>query len=232
MSGISDFDSIRGRTPITAMKNTMRIRTILSLLLLSWLSAAQAESPIPSFSSSGLQGWEPEVFSGNTRYETTRQENGQCIRAESHGTASGLIHKAVIDLNKTPQLSWSWRVDAPLQNLAEREKTGDDYVSRIFVIAKDGLAFWNTRSINYVWSSSAPVGAHWPSPYNKNIHMVVIESGMENAGKWCNYQRDIRLDFKTYLGADVEKIDAVAIMTDTDNTQADAVAWYGDISFH
>ncbi|MES9927398.1 MAG: DUF3047 domain-containing protein, partial [Candidatus Thiodiazotropha sp. 6PDIVS] len=44
-------------------------------------------------------------------------------------------------------------------------------------------------------------------------------------------RRDIKQDFKTFFGEDVTEIDVVAIMTDTDNTDSTATAWYGDIYF-
>ncbi len=209
----------------------MSIRPILFSILLACLGTAQAASPVPAFSRDGLRGWKAEIFKGETDYEITWRTTAPVVRSESHGTASGLIYEAEIDLKQTPELSWSWRVDAPLATPDEQVKEGDDYVSRVFVIAKGGMAFWNTLSINYVWSSNAPVGAHWPSPYTENVHVVVIESGSTHAGEWCSYSRNIRDDFVKYFGIDVATVNAVAIMTDTDDTGSDAVAWYGDISF-
>jgi hypothetical protein len=38
-------------------------------------------------------------------------------------------------------------------------------------------------------------------------------------------------DYRRIFGEEPGAVDAVAIMTDTDNTGASATAWYGDIRF-
>ncbi|MCW4239353.1 MAG: DUF3047 domain-containing protein, partial [Candidatus Thiodiazotropha taylori] len=43
--------------------------------------------------------------------------------------------------------------------------------------------------------------------------------------------RNVRKDFKDYFGEEIETIDVVAIMTDTDNTESMTTAWYADIFF-
>ena len=59
--------------------------------------------------------------------------------------------------------------------------------------------------------------------------MVAVESGSSLAGRWLQEERDILADYKQLFGEDPPKAGAVAMMTDTDNTGASAVAWYGDI---
>ena len=44
-------------------------------------------------------------------------------------------------------------------------------------------------------------------------------------------RRNVRADFRELFGESVRYVDAVAIMTDTDNTGGTAVAYYGDITF-
>ena len=44
-------------------------------------------------------------------------------------------------------------------------------------------------------------------------------------------KRNVREDLKAVFGKDITSIDAIAIMTDTDNTGKEAHASYGDIYF-
>ena len=118
-----------------------------------------------------------------------------------------------------------------LEGVDERGKAGDDYPARVYVVVSGGVAFWKTRSLVYVWSSGQPVGATWNNAYTSNARVMALRSGMRDAGRWVNEKRDIRADFKQLFGEEIDAIDAVALMTDTDNSGQSATAWYGDIVF-
>jgi hypothetical protein len=60
---------------------------------------------------------------------------------------------------------------------------------------------------------------------------MALRSGTRDAGRWVGEKRDIRADFRQLFGEDIGQIDAVALMTDTDNSGQSATAWYGDIYF-
>lgn len=106
------------------------------------------------FSSNRLDGWEHKTFKGKTHYQLQTLDGVAVLKAESHDAASGLFKEQRIDLDKTPMLNWSWRIAKRLNGLNEQSKSGDDYAARIYVVVKGGLAFWQTKAINYVWSSN------------------------------------------------------------------------------
>ena len=56
--------------------------------------------------------------------------------------------------------------------------------------------------------------------------MVVVESGAAHLGGWRDYHRDVRADFRRYHDMEIDTIDALAVMTDTDNTEGVARACY------
>ena len=60
--------------------------------------------------------------------------------------------------------------------------------------------------------------------------MIVAESGSDKTGRWITEQRDILADYRRLFGEEPRKLGAIAIMTDTDNSGGEAVAWYGDIT--
>ena len=178
-----------------------------------------------------IAGWEEKVFEGATAYETVRHDGRDAVRATSRGTASGLYLRRRIDLDKTPILRWWWRVDATLGDIDERTRAGDDYSARVYVIRSHPVLLWRTRAVNYVWASTMAVGETWPNAYTDSSRHIAVRSGDALAGRWVEERRDVRADFRELFGESVRYLDAVAIMTDTDNTGAAAVAYYGDITF-
>lgn len=193
--------------------------------------AADGELMIGRFSAGDLKEWQTKAFQGETRYAFDDKSGRRALFAASQGAASGLYREIRVDLNRTPWLHWSWRVDRVLSGVDERTKAGDDYPARVYVVVSGGAAFWKTRSLVYVWSSYQPVGATWHNAFTSNARVMALRSGTQDAGQWVSEKRDIRADFRQLFGEEIAQIDAVALMTDTDNSGQSATAWYGDIYF-
>jgi len=201
----------------------------ICLPMTTWASNERID--IARFSHGDLKGWQTKVFSGETRYSLEREEGRMVLRADSRQAASGLYSEVSIDLNKTPLLNWTWKIDDILTGNDERSKAGDDYPARVYVVFSDGVMFWRTRAINYVWSNRQPIDSNWFSAYTNNAGMIAIQSGSGHVGRWMEESRDVRADYRRLFGEEPGRVDAVAIMTDTDDTGAAATAWYGDIWF-
>jgi hypothetical protein len=58
-----------------------------------------------------------------------------------------------------------------------------------------------------------------------------VESGETRLKQWVSEERNIYDDYKQAFGHEPPMISGVAIMTDTDNTNESATAYYGDILF-
>lgn len=186
---------------------------------------------IARFSRGDLTGWKPKIFSGLTRYAVTNENGRTALQAQSSATASGLYREISIELGKTPILNWTWQINDILAGADERTRAGDDYPARVYVIFSGGITFWRTRAINYIWSSKRPVGSSWPNAFTGNAYMIAVESGSKRASRWVEERRDVLSDYRHAFGEEPGPVDAVAIMTDTDNTGTTATAWYGDIWF-
>lgn len=178
-----------------------------------------------------LNGWEEKSFSGHTDYKVVQTGTQYALEAISNHSASGYVKNITVDLTRTPYLHWSWKVDNILKNVDERTKSGDDYPARIYVVISGGILFWRTHALNYVWSSNQPVNSHWPNAFTSHAILIAQQSGNTHAGKWMNERRNVLQDIKRYLDIDATHIDAVAIMTDTDNSGQKATAYYRDIYF-
>ena len=204
-------------------------RVVTCLPVLAWAGSGHVD--IAHFSRGELSGWKSKEFSGVTRYALENRDGRTVLRADSNASASGLYREASIDLGKTPILNWTWQVGNILPGADERTRAGDDYPARIYVIFSGGLMFWRTRAINYVWSNMQLTGSSWPNAFTGNARMIAVESGSGRVGQWVSERRDVRADYRRVFGEEPGRVDAVAIMTDTDNTGATATAWYGDIWF-
>jgi hypothetical protein len=134
-----------------------------------------------------------------------------------------------VDLTRTPVLEWSWRVDDTFGDIDETKKAGDDYPARIYVVDEHPIFPWRTRALSYVWSSAMPEGADWPNAYAGQVHMIAVDSGTEGLGTWQSYRRNLRADFRRYHDREVERVDAIAIMSDCDDTGKRSEAWFGEI---
>lgn len=186
---------------------------------------------IGDFTNNGLEQWQSKSFVGETDYRLVMDEGRRVLKAESRGTASGLYHEKTIDLTVTPWLKWRWKVANILNGVDETTKSGDDYAARVYVIFSGGLAFWRTRTLVYVWSSHQPVGSSWHNAFTDRARVIAVQSGKDKLGRWVSESRNVREDYRQLFGEDVTESDAIAVMTDTDNSGQQATAWYGDICF-
>ncbi len=142
-----------------------RVLCLMALGCTASGSGLSGDVIVSDFAGSGLNGWEPIRFKGETGYQLVDAPGGTALLAQAQGSASGLVRKISVDLNRTPVLRWRWRVDNTLQNNNERSRIGDDYPARVYVILKSGFLSLKTRALNYVWSSHQPNGATWPNAY-------------------------------------------------------------------
>lgn len=200
-------------------------------LLLAAFPGWSAEVNVAQFSKSNLQGWEEKSVSGHTEYALAEEDGRTVLAANSKASASGYFRRIEVDLSLSPVLKWTWKVEKALPPGGERNKSGDDYAARIYVVFSEGPALWKTRVLNYVWSSHQPVGSQWENASSATSRMFAVESGNEQVGQWRAYQRNIRDDYKKQFGEDITHAQAIAVMTDTDDTRQTAAAFYGDIVF-
>jgi hypothetical protein len=183
------------------------------------------EIQVGRFSFGDLSGWTDKPFKGKTIYTL----EGSVLKARSVKSASGLIKKLSVDTRKYPKLSWSWRIDHSLKREDIKSKKGDDFAARVYVIFPRTF-FWRMRAINYVWANKMPKGSEAASPYTANSVIIALQSGDEKAGTVVQEERDIREDYRRIFGEEPPLLGGVAILTDTDDTQDEATAWYGDIT--
>ena len=166
-----------------------------------------------------------------TIYTVGSNENGNFFKAVADNAASGLGKEVKIDLNKTPFINITWKIEKDLSGIQENTKKGHDFAARVFAVKKTGTTPLSNRAINYVFSSNNEVGFNAPSPYTKKSIDNVLASTKYNLDQWVTVKSNVKEDFKKYHDLDVNELDGLAIMSDTDNSKMKAVAYYQNIYF-
>ncbi len=166
-----------------------------------------------------------------TVYSVGSNKNGNFLKAEADNAASGLGKEIKIDLNKTPFINITWKIEKDLRGIKENTKKGHDYAARVFAIKKTGATPLSNRAINYVFSSNSNVGDNRPSPYTKKSIDNVLASTKDSFNKWVTVKANVKEDFQRFHDLDVNELDGLAIMADTDNSKKKSIAYFQNIYF-
>ena len=167
----------------------------------------------------------------NTVYTVGSNKNGNFLKAVADNAASGLGKEIKINLKKTPFINITWKIEMDLPGIKENTKKGHDFAARVFAVKKTGATPLSNRAINYVYSSNNKIGFHSPSPYTKKSIDNVLASTKNNFNEWVTVKANVKEDFKKFHGLDVDELDGLAIMSDTDNSKMKAIAYYQNIYF-
>ena len=167
----------------------------------------------------------------NTVYTVGSNEKGNFLKAIADNAASGLGKEIKIDLNKTPYINITWKIEKDLPGIKENTKKGHDFAARVFAVKKTGATPLSNRAINYVFSSNNEIGFNSPSPYTKKSIDNVLASTKRNINEWVTVKANVKEDFKKFHDLNVNELDGLAIMSDTDNSKMKAIAYYQNIYF-
>ena len=166
-----------------------------------------------------------------TLYSIGNNENGNYLKAVAVNAASGVGKEIKINLDKTPFINITWKIEKDLKGIKENTKKGHDFAARVFVIKKTGATPLSNRAINYVFSSNSNVGETWPSPYTKKSIDSVLASTKSNLNEWITVKANVKEDFKKFHDLEVKELSGIAIMVDTDNSKLTAISYYQNIFF-
>ena len=208
-------------------------KILISILIITEFSLAK-EVNVFEFTETELSQLEVRKVRGadnNTLYTVGSNENGNFLKAVADNAASGLGKELKIDLNKTPFINITWKIENDLPGIKENTKKGHDFAARVFAVKKTGATPLSNRAINYVFSSNNEIGFNSPSPYTKKSIDNVLSTTKNNFNEWVTVKANVKEDFKKFHDLDVNVLDGLAIMSDTDNSKMRAVAYFQNIYF-
>ena len=212
-----------------------KVSMVCSLLLFSQLVFAQ-----PILLEGNLDQWSHDSVFGETIYEPIMDiDQGVVIRAESRQSASSLSYREQIDLTKTPILQWQWTaqtlpyalavnedgIEVKRTNFNEKNVGSNDFVLRI-IVSRNPL-FSEKKSLHYVWSANEAINSMWSMDVNNKV--LVVSGEGQTTMKWQVISRHLQKDWAESFGEQIESIDSIEIMTDSDEIKGHAIGYYGDI---
>ena len=173
-----------------------KISSIALLFFLFQLSLLAETINVFEFTKEEMKVLQVKKVKGQTTYTLGSNDNGNYLKAESEGKASGLGREIKINLLKTPFINITWKVEKDLSGITENSKNGHDYAARVFVIRKTGTTALSNRAINYVFSSNNLIDENWSSPYTKKSVDYVLSTTKEHLNQWITVKANVREHFK------------------------------------
>ena len=210
---------------------------IISSLVILFLTCVNLEAEISKvfeFTNNELENLKIRKVRGadnNTKYSVGNENEMNFLKAHADNAASGLGKEVKINLNKTPFLNITWKVEKDLSGIKENTKKGHDFACRVFAVKKTGATPLSNRAVNYVFSSNNEEGLNWPSPYTKKSIDFVLSTTKQHLNEWVTVKSNVKNDFKRFHDLDLSELNGIAIMTDTDNSKKTAICYYQNIYF-
>jgi hypothetical protein len=224
------------------------IPAILLLGILAFVTPLSADQQVlfrENFET--LAQWEPLTFpkiKTHSTYTLIREDGKSILKAESRASASAIVYRRTFNIYEHPRIHWRWKVEKLSDRGNPKEKSGDDYPIRIYVMFQydpdqaalgERLIYGTARAIygkypphttlNYVWTGQDIPERIFVSPYTDKACIVVLEKGKERVGQWVEESVNILDDYRKAFGKDPPEIAGIAIMSDTDNTGGSAIAY-------
>ncbi|MEB3327660.1 MAG: DUF3047 domain-containing protein [Candidatus Sericytochromatia bacterium] len=214
--------------------------------LASSLPAARglpAERPGPAggprlladLSGAAWAGWEHTThlpWEARNVYTRLDTPEGPVVRVDSQAAASMLLRHVTLEVAREPVVSWRWRIAAPMRGSDESDRSRDDCAARVYFLwgLRTRADLLSATGLGYVWGRTRRVGAMGPSPFTGRVGVFTLRSGAPGAGAWQTERRDLDADYRAFFRqAPPGPVTAVVLLTDTDQTQGRATAWYGPI---
>ena len=200
-----------------------------------------------------LGEWEHYVLPTKraTQFSAQHRHGRHAMKAQAKSSASMLRRKLRVEPEALGRLHFSWLVEALIPDTNMGLRHADDSPVRI-VLAFEGdhskFSMRNTllnelthaitgeplpyATLMYSWCLHCKQNEIITNPRTDRIRTKVVEIGDHSLGHWKEYDRDIRADFQAAFGEAPGALVAIGVMTDADNTNSHAIAWYGPLKLY
>ncbi len=194
-----------------------------------------------------LAAWELLTFpkiTAHSTYTLDREGDNSILMAESRASASGLIYRRTFSIRETPRLRWRWKVTHLSDKGNPKEKQGDDYPIRIYVLFPydpvqatlgERLRYTAAKALygkypphstlSYVWTGRDIPDRIFISPYTDKARIVVLQKGTHKVGRWVEESVNVWEDYRQAFGKAPPATAGIGIMSDTDNAGGTATAY-------
>lgn len=200
----------------------LRALKVLTISIFSLTSSIAFASNLILFDKP-IKEYRIKNYEGENKITRVSLDDEVMITHESNSSASGLFYDININLRKQGYryLNFEWKVEK-FKNTDETKKKFHDFPARIYLTYKDGIMPWNKYIINYVFSNTNLKNTHWKSPYNNlfiKSYDVALNGYHDPGFYWIKHKVDLRNDIHKFWNIDIEYLESIALMVDTDNTK-------------
>lgn len=191
------------------------------------------------------EGWRELTFRRHAATQYEAEDGALSVRAEQ---SSSMLYRIVADHPLAPapaRARWEWRVDEGVGATDLTRKGGDDAALALyFVFADEKTADRLTRkqksmarmlgarsatTLVYVFGGASP--GPFTSPYiSGNSRSAVLRPAMSARGVWFEESVDLAGDHRRAFGAAPQRLVAIAVSSDADDTGGRNVAFLRRLS--
>lgn len=183
-----------------------------------------------------IDNWEELSFPNIDKHSTYVAKDSILI-SQSSDSASALKIKKTYNIYKYPILRFKWKIDNVFEKGNAKNKEGDDYPIRIYVMFEyepSKASFFQSikyefakslygeypphSSLNYIWSNIEHKENILTSTYTSQAKMILLNKGPKNIGKWISHKVNVLEDYKKAFNQNPPLNVSIAIMSDSDNT--------------
>lgn len=205
---------------------------LVAALLVSAPAWAEDRMVIADFSSgvdaAGVPtGWQVKEKSGKADFAIVKDGGITAARFRSSNTSFSFQKEVKVDLKQFPVLTWKWKVTKLPAGGDFRKSGTDDQAAQLFV------AFTKTKSIVYIWDTSAPQGlmeSTSPVPF-MTVKVVVVRSGPTETGKWISESRNVYEDYRKLYGSEPSPVSGMRLQINSQHTETSAESYFADVVF-
>jgi DUF3047 family protein len=179
------------------------------------------------------EGWKGQNW-GSPKYDFTvvSESPERALHLRSDHDSSTISKEVKVDIKQYPILEWRWKAVVLPRGGDARRKEADDEAAQLYVTFPRFPSAVRSRIIGYIWDSTAPAGATFPSQKVNTVTFVVVRSGAADLDKWVTEKRNVYEDYKRIYGEEPgEAVGAVSISINSQNTNSRADSYFGEILF-
>jgi hypothetical protein len=167
--------------------------------------------------------WKPKEDRARDVYKVLAEGGLRFVRATAEGTGLQIGLELDWDPKTHPVLAWKWRPRVFPTGADERVSGKNDSALGVYAVFPHSPV--SVKTVKYVWSATAPVGAT-ASASRGLTRMLVLRSGPPAAPGWVEEAVDVAADYRRFFDETPQRPRGLAILTDADDTKSRAVGDY------
>lgn len=211
-----------------------------AIFCLFWITTSGAEEGIlvvdrfsGAVDASGLPaGWVQEKDLGSgSKIAVEKEKENSFLRLLSVNDAFGLKKEIEFDIRKYPHFSWRWKAVKLPKGGDIRQRSTDDQAGQVYIVFPKFPAQLNSRSMGYIWDSTAPVGTSGTSTAYSKMKYVVLQSGENKLNQWIPETRNVYEDYKKFFKEEPPLVGMVLIYINSQHTQSSGECFFDDLFF-